>query len=160
MSIWYRPTSPLCWGKDREGGGSRKDQWGRALGPRFPAQAQALTRTPVARAPFVNSHKAASVFSHADSTSHPKVNIKPPHLDIFVLLHGNEGFCMWIHSRLQKLSFFQASLTIRIFKPWSCNRILVGKTQLKPLQNAHRTRRREKNRGWGRHFFWIIKLQI
>lgn len=44
------------------------------------------------------------------------------------------------------LSFFKAPLTIRIFKPWGCNGILVGKTQLNPRQNAHRARRKEKNK--------------
>lgn len=53
-----------------------------------------------------------------------------------------------------KALFFKASLTIKIFKPPSCNGILVGKMQLPLLQNVHRTEReKNKRRGEKRHFF-------
>ena len=76
----------------------------------------------------MNRHYTGSAFSHSLIPPPARVNIKPPHLDVLY-------FPVEIRFRVNtvtaaKALFLEASLTIRIFKPWSGNGILVGKTQL------------------------------
>ena len=128
MFIWYGVISYLHVRKDTEGGGSRKDQWGEAPGPRL---TQPLTST---QQPRRSQHEPPQhrecILTFSDSTSCPRVNIKPPHSDVLY-------FPVEIRFRVNtvtaaKALFLEASLTIRIFKPWSGNGILVGKTPLNP----------------------------